>query len=57
MIVEPILGILSFDPFLFGISSTSEQFGAQSTLRTVHAGVGYITLAALTTAMILELVQ
>jgi hypothetical protein len=45
MVVEPLLGIAS----LLSIPSD-----AQLALRTIHLGVGYVTFAALTTAMILE---
>lgn len=67
MVLQPILGMLSAFPGMIGltvdptapideITRASERIQEyQAVMRTVHLGVGYITLAALTTAMILEL--
>jgi hypothetical protein len=54
MILQPILGILSYSPSVFGIQDNAHgDFGRD--IRTIHAGVGYVTLAALATAMAVEL--
>jgi len=54
MILMPILGILAARPDVIGISpSAMDDFSMG--MRTVHMFVGYTTFAALTTAMILEL--
>jgi len=62
MILMPILGILAIEPGIVGLRiDPSNVEGSlrtlndyQATLRTIHTGVGYVTLAALTVAMLYE---
>lgn len=59
MILMPILGILAVYPELVGLHVDPANLDAsqralqdyQATLRTVHLGVGYVTLGAMTVAM------
>lgn len=63
MILQPILGIVAFEPSLVGVNidpmdpvrSRQGLEDFQRTMRTIHLGVGYVTWAALGTAMVLEL--
>ncbi len=54
MVLMPILGVLSANPDLVGVSDEGRADFA-SGMRSIHAIVGYTTFAALTTAGILEL--
>jgi len=54
MVLMPILGVLSANPDLLGVSDEGRADFA-SNMRTVHALVGYTTFAAFTAAGILEL--
>lgn len=56
MVVQPILGVIAARPDFIGIAPAArDDFSAD--LRTIHLGVGYVTFAALTAAMIDELLQ
>jgi len=58
MVLQPLLGIVSLHPELVGVPNTGTSIAdAQAALRTVHLGVGYVTLAALATGMTIELLQ
>lgn len=64
MVLQPILGIMAASPTAFGLSTTPSPGSTSSpaqdfsaSLRTIHMGVGYVTFAALTGAMIDELLQ
>jgi hypothetical protein len=54
MVLEPLLGIVSTGPSIVGVRPDA-QTDFRAVMNTVHLSVGYITLAALTTAMIIEL--
>jgi hypothetical protein len=54
MVLMPILGIAASMPQLFGVAGPAVG-DFTTTMRTIHLGVGYLTLAALTTAMVFEL--
>lgn len=62
MILMPILGVLAIEPGIVGVRIDPANLDAsvrtlndyQATLRTIHTGVGYVTLAALTVAMLYE---
>jgi hypothetical protein len=56
MVLQPILGVISYDPGLLGIHDN--HYGDVSRdLTMIHMGVGYVTFAALTIAMIDELIH
>ncbi len=53
IILQPILGFLGHYPGLIGLDRNgSESFSR--TMRTIHLGVGYVTIAAFTTSLALE---
>jgi hypothetical protein len=54
MALQPILGVLSYDYGALGIHDNAHSDFARD-MRTVHIVVGYATLAALTAAMVVEL--
>lgn len=53
MAIQPVLGLVSAYPDIIGVSAGSqEKFGEVT--RTVHVGIGYVTIATYLTTVILE---
>ncbi|MFL5354388.1 hypothetical protein [Archangium sp.] len=53
IVVQPLLGLISAYPEVIGIDPEArEHFG--DVMRTVHIGVGYVTIAAYATTTVLE---
>lgn len=54
MVIQPVLGILSRFPDVIGIDSTEHRRDFSEVTRTVHIGLGYLTVAAFVTTTLLD---